>query len=69
VCIVSRINGMLSAVDFNNETLRETNEVDDVSADWRLSAELPSSDLASPQYRPEPPLGVSLLLAKCPGPA
>jgi hypothetical protein len=44
---------MLGAIELNDETSFETNEIDRVGADGRLSAELVAVELPSTQSRPK----------------
>jgi hypothetical protein len=50
---------VLSAIDFDDESGRETGKIDDVTADWYLSSEPIAAQLSPTKVKPELLLGIS----------
>ncbi len=59
--VVRRLGCMLSAVDFNHQTSRQTGEIDDVRPDRNPATEPVALKLLKAQAPPQPPLGVGHL--------
>jgi len=55
---------VLSAIEFDHQLQLEADEIDDISADWRLPPELGAADLPIAQPIPKTLLGLGLINAQ-----
>ena len=58
---------VMTAIDLDNEAPRQTHEIDDVNAEWMLSAKAIVPDLPLAQFTPQLPLAVSHIAAQSTG--
>ena len=65
--IIVMLIGMLSAVDLDNNSLLQTDKVDDVDSDWLLPAKLETVELPHSDATPEQLFSFGGVVAKRPG--
>ena len=57
IIVVGNLMSMLPAIEFDNESLRQANKIDDIYAKRLLTTELAAEYTATSQFSPQPLLG------------
>ena len=67
VGLEARLHVVLTAIDFDDKSLRKARKIDDELVDWHLAAKVEALSLQQPNLMPEFSLGISLIIAKLAG--